>query len=863
MIRLPDPAIGSTTTRSVDTRAARVLACACLVLMVVIAPGGGARAAQPFVWDQDGNGIDDRVESVHALGFSASFEASDTTRKQRIQVMRSGPDLLFGVYVRWNRTPTATDLASLSLLGMPTLSRITAVPATRSLATFAQASAAAALPGVERVEAAPLLYPEVRDGAAGAAVRDPSYGVFPTLTSAAPGLQGHGIVIAFLDTGINDASEGAFPGHESLRGRALGGAVFVTADSVSQTPHAGSTNPSDHGGVQTHAHATHVAGIAVGAGAPNGFGAGIAPAARFIDIKALTDSGVGVAVPEALDWCIANRARDWGSPLAEERGIDIINLSLSSLDPSDGQDLASRLAARAVELGIVVVASIGNDGKSQHVPSPAAGDGVITVGAWDLSRTPATGDDAWPTFNNSGPRFSDGDGDLLDELKPDLLAPGVDVLSADGDVLKDGTAWQRLSGTSMSAAFVTGVCALLREADPVATPAVLTQRLRDTAVRPLNGAPDGVAGGDPRWRSTRGCGLVDAYAAWLEGLGDAPTQLRRLIVTPEDTSLAITLWTGRETGAAHIVLERALDQGGVPGVFTPVDSLPASGSASFARPSSITAYPFVRNVPPGERGARFWYRAAYTQAGQRQASAPRPATSPGGRRLATIEFTLVHDAFDSDLEVEVQAGFGPDGGPHFALGGSAEAVATDWVDGSSVTGSQAWTFRIAVPEGRAATFLPVGPGRPWTLRVSDGGSATRSGRIQDFRITQHLPTGDVTTVAQPLPRQTIEGATVEVRLPDATTGVGGPHAGMPLQVSPNPARAGQSLRLSWPAEGGSQARLYDLAGREVARIAMSAVSNGWSADWQARDHDGRALPPGLYLVRGGRGDSKRIILLGP
>ena len=69
--------------------------------------------------------------------------------------------------------------------------------------------------------------------------------------------------------------------------------------------------------------------------------------------------------------------------------------------------------------------------------------------------------------------------------------------------------------------------------------------------------------------------------------------------------------------------------------------------------------------------------------------------------------------------------------------------------------------------------------------------------------------------------------------------------------------------LSWPAEGGSQARLYDLAGREVARIAMSAVSNGWSADWQARDHDGRALPPGLYLVRGGRGDSKRIILLGP
>src|SRR5947207_2930363 len=159
-----------------------------------------ARAAQPFIWDQDTNGIDDRVESVHLLGYTASFELGDTTLRQRIQVLRSGPDLLYGVYVLWNHEPTTSDYTSLALLGMPVLTRIEAIPATRSLATFAQIAAAAALPGVQRVEAAPLQYPGTRDGTATIGVRDPTNHVFPTLATAAPGAQGHGVVVAFLDT---------------------------------------------------------------------------------------------------------------------------------------------------------------------------------------------------------------------------------------------------------------------------------------------------------------------------------------------------------------------------------------------------------------------------------------------------------------------------------------------------------------------------------------------------------------------------------------------------------------------------------------------------------------------------------------
>src|SRR5213594_855003 len=120
---------------------------------------GRARAAQPFIWDQDGDGIDDRIASVHLLGWSASFEMGDTTLRQRIAVLQGGPELLFGVYVRWEHDPSPSELAGLASLGMPVLARIEAIPASHSIGTFAQVAAASQLPGVQRVEAAPLLYP--------------------------------------------------------------------------------------------------------------------------------------------------------------------------------------------------------------------------------------------------------------------------------------------------------------------------------------------------------------------------------------------------------------------------------------------------------------------------------------------------------------------------------------------------------------------------------------------------------------------------------------------------------------------------------------------------------------------------------
>ena len=332
--------------------------------LLLLALSGAVSPARcgPYVWDQDEDGLDDRMETVQLLGYRFAFENGDTLARARFEVAQTLGGVVFTVYVVYDHPPTATDLAALTASGAPVLHRLEAVPAVRSTMTFAQASFARNLPGVERIEVVPEVYPVLRDANGALGVRDPSRAVFPTwetfglggpyaagpAVGGAPTRRGAGEVIAILDTGINDAADGGYPGHEALVGRVLGGADFTHGDSLLDTPRTGSINPSDHGGLATHAHATHVAGIAAGTGGATGFAVGIAPDAKLIDVRALGDLGRGSAVAEAIDWCIANRNRDWGDPDPANRGIDVINLSLSTLDLSDGNDIASRAAARAV-----------------------------------------------------------------------------------------------------------------------------------------------------------------------------------------------------------------------------------------------------------------------------------------------------------------------------------------------------------------------------------------------------------------------------------------------------------------------------------------------------------------------------------
>ena len=824
----------------------------------------GIASADPFIWDQDGDRIDDRIESVHVLGFTASFESADSLARQRFQVTRAGLDLIYGVYVVYDSAPDEADIAALAALGMPVLHRIEAVPALRSVGTFAQVAAAAKLQGVERVEALPVLYPVVVDGTAASGVRDDTERVFPTWQSSGGGA-GAGSVIAFLDTGINDEADGGYPGHESLAGRFVGGAEFTHADSSIDTPRTGSANPADRGGLATGAHATHVAGIALGSGGTTTFAAGIAPQARFVDVKVLSDLGSGTGLAEALDWCITQRQRDWGAGPAH-MGIDVINLSLSSLDASDGQDLASRLASRATEYGIIVVAAMGNEGQDGHVPSPAAGDRVIAVGAYDAQRSGPAANDQYPVFNNAGPRHADTDADAADEMKPDLLAPGVGVLSADGDPSGDGDRYVRRSGTSMSVAFVSGAAALLKTDHPGLDPSAFAAVLRSTARRNLP-APTGLPGADPRWRSTIGFGLLDVYAARLELVQPGNTQARRLMLLADQDSIRAELWTQRERGAAHLVFERAPDSNGIPGSFAPIDSVAAAGDSSLADAANLTPYARAWFVPLAERGVAHWYRAAWTENGVRLASPARGLEAPLGPSIGAVEVTIVHNAYDGDINGVIEAG-SSDAGPRIAspivslpLPGSGAAIETDWVNGVAALGNIARTFRIDIPAGAAEALLPASNASPWYLRVSEGGLLNRSGRITRFRVIRFEEGEDSFTMGGPLPQPTVEGSTTTISAPAELLSVDpASSSALQLRVGPNPARTGQSIRFVTSIRPTMPLRIFDVAGRRVAEAPFVATGDGrWEANWiPATSKD--ATGSGIYFARSDK-QSARFVLL--
>ena len=208
-------------------------------LLALSALAASAAHAGPYIWDQDDNALDDRIESVQLLGYRFSFENGDTLLRQRFEVTRVLGSLAYGVYVVYDHDPTQQDIDSLGLIGMPMLYRFEGTQALRSVATFVQANVARSLAHVERIEAVPILYPESHEGVAAIGAYDASGNVFPTW-SGTGGADGTGVVVAILDSGINDEADGSYPGHESLAGRVIGGASYLSPDSSLDTPRNGS-----------------------------------------------------------------------------------------------------------------------------------------------------------------------------------------------------------------------------------------------------------------------------------------------------------------------------------------------------------------------------------------------------------------------------------------------------------------------------------------------------------------------------------------------------------------------------------------------------------------------------------------------
>lgn len=244
----------------------------------------------------------------------------------------------------------------------------------------------------------------------------------------AAGYTGTGVKVAVLDTGI-DAT------HPDLVGQVVAAQNFST-----------SADTGDHFG-----HGTHVASIIAGTGAAEPAGQdlrGVAYGAKLLNGKVLGDDGFGddSGIIAAMEW-------------AAQNGASVINLSLGSGQPSDGLDpMSQAVNTLSDQYGVLVVAAAGNEGQfgTRNVSTPAAADRALAVGAVDASDTLAD-------FSNTGPRAGDS------ALKPDIVAPGVDILAAraaDAVFGTPGEQYVALSGTSMATPHVAGAAALLHQARP-------------------------------------------------------------------------------------------------------------------------------------------------------------------------------------------------------------------------------------------------------------------------------------------------------------------------------------------------------------------------------------------------------------
>ncbi len=351
----------------------------------------------------------------------------------------------------------------------------------------------------------------------------------------AAGLDGTGITVAILDTGID-------PTHQDFAGKITDQQNFTDdADTV------------DHYG-----HGTHVASIIAGTGAAsNGKYTGAAPGAKLMIGKVINEHNAG-----AESWIIA------GMEWAAEHHARIVNMSLGG-NPTDGTDpMSEALDELSAQYGTLFVVAAGNNGTdAQNITTPGAASDALTVSAVDKS-------DAMASFSSRGPRAGDR------ALKPDLAAPGVDITAARaagtslGDPVNDY--YTKLSGTSMATPHVAGAAAILAEQHPDWTGSQLKAALMSTA------KDDGFTAFE------QGSGRVDVARAFSQGVYANGSVDFGQVAYPQNTliSKAIT-YTNDTDQAVTLTLKpslRAFTGEAAPAGMLTVDHgsvvVPAHGTAS-------------------------------------------------------------------------------------------------------------------------------------------------------------------------------------------------------------------------------------------------------------------------------------------
>ena len=331
------------------------------------------------------------------------------------------------------------------------------------------------------------------------------------------GYNGTGVIVAVVDSGVDY-------NHVDIAGSMW--------DGGSEFPHHGyDCVNNDNDPMDEYCHGTHVAGIIAGQGNA-GTQTGIAPGAKIMAIRVLDDTGYGSD---------ANLIS--GVQFAIDHGADIINLSLG--DPEMGPSAVYRDLFNTVkDAGMVASVAAGNSGDQQYAypvpfnvqcpgncPPPwlhpdqvnlisGGTSGVISVGATDSNDShcdfSCVGPVTWAAGANVGDYndypYQNGDATKPGLIRPDISAPGANVTSLN---YQTGTGYVAYDGTSMATPCVSGVLALLLDAEPELSPAELDSIIELTAANAGNAMKNNITGS----------GRVDALSAVNAVFYHGPTNL--------------------------------------------------------------------------------------------------------------------------------------------------------------------------------------------------------------------------------------------------------------------------------------------------------------------------------------------------
>jgi len=319
---------------------------------------------------------------------------------------------------------------------------------------------------------------------------------------------GEGVYVAVLDTGLVDSWRQYFPEERIAEEYAISfGGGGGENGTVSDQP-----NKWEH---DQDSHGTHVTSTIIGYSLRGTPVNGVAPNVTIIPVKVLNQNGSGWSSVIARGITYVAELKE--GPLSDYPVIINMSLGGPELDA-----LEKAAIDRAIEAGVIIVASAGNEGEA-GMGYPGAYEPVISVaasgyvGEWELGSTWWYSTDVTEPINPDDFYITDFSSRELAGQDLDVAAPGSWIVGP-YQVNSGQTSYYFLGGTSMASPHVAGVVALMAEKYPALTAAMAEEYLEGSAI-PMDAGTrtilDGPGGSyyEISWGSdATGAGLVDAQA---------------------------------------------------------------------------------------------------------------------------------------------------------------------------------------------------------------------------------------------------------------------------------------------------------------------------------------------------------------